>query len=317
MKRFLLLLLVLLGSMLTTTPASARTLSKVAAVVNNNLISTYQLDQAVTAALAREGQLKQLPAAELEQLRSRILEQLIEEELIAQRIKELNLQVPEAELRAAIEDVQLKNHLTRATLEEALRAQGMTFASYQEQVKKEILRYKLLAQEVNYKVQVTSSEIRDYFREHIDQYRAAPKVRLSHLSYVIPQGAGGDTLTSIRKQADASRDLLLSGQEFDQVLQAQGAAAVGGDMGVLIEQDLAEQLRQALAGLEVGQVTEPLLMNNQLHLFLVTERYPGDSQLFDRVSPEIEEILKQQKTEARFEEWTRELREQGHIDIRI
>jgi len=58
-------------------------------------------------------------------------------------------------------------------------------------------------------------------------------------------------------------------------------------------------------------------MNNQLHLFLVTDYNPGDKNLFDKVKEDIERTLMQQKTEARFKEWTQELRERGHIEIRI
>jgi len=315
MKRTLLLLL--LGSLLASSPALAKTLTKVAAVVNNNIVSTYQLDKAVQETLAKDYSGNQLSTEQVEQLRKRVLEQLINNELIDQRIKELNLQVPDSELDAAIDDVQRKNNLNREMLEKALADQGMTFKNYREQVRKEILHYKLLGREVNYKVQVTSNEIRDYFREHIDQYRAAPKVRVSHISFAIPPGASSEALAEIRKKADACRDQLLRGEKFEQVLAAQGTAASGGDMGVLVEEDLTEQLRGALAGLEVGQVTEPIVMNEQMHLFLITERNPGDSHLFDRVSSEIEEILKQKKTEERFKEWTKELRDNSQIEIRL
>jgi|GEM_PF-463790 len=297
--------------------AESRYLFKVAAVVNNNIISTYQLDKAVQDTLAKETKANQLSDEQVKQLRSRILEQMVNEELVNQRIKELNLQVSEADLDAAIEDIQKSNNLTRESLVQALAAEGMTLEGYREQLKKQIQRYRLLAREVNYKVLVTSSEIREYFRKHIDQYRAEPKVRVSHISYKVPPGATEAELAKIRKQADICRDQLLSGEDFSKVLAAQGEIASGGDMGFLVEQDLTEQLRNALAGLEVGQVTEPMIMNDQLNLFLVTERNPGDSHLFEKVSPEIEKILKEKKTEARFQEWTKELREQGHVEIRI
>ena len=314
MKKFLFLLFC---SLLTATPVPAKTLSKVAAVVNNSIISTYQLDQGVRNALSQRSQDSQLTEEQFTQLQGQVLDQLISEELIRQRIKELNLKVSDTELDAAIEDVQSKNGLDRDGLVEALKTQGMTLADLRDKIKKEILQYKLLGQEVNYKVQVTQTEIREYFREHIDQYRAAPKVKLSHLSFAIPAGAGETTLREIRHRADVCRDQLLRGEPFAQVLAGQGENATGNDMGVLVEQDLAEQLRTALIGLEVGQVTEPMIMNNQLHLFLVTERTPGDPNLFDRVSPEIESILTQQKTGTRFKEWSKELREKAQVDIRI
>lgn len=314
MKRFLLLLLLVL---LTVQPLAAKTLTKVVAVVNTDIISSYQLDKAVLEALARDAKGNQLTSAQFDQVKAQVLESLINDKLVEQRIKELGLTVPDPELNAAIEDVQIKNKLNAEQLKQAVESQGMSFDAYRDQLKKEILRYKLLGREVNYKVQVTSGEVRDYFREHIDEYRAKPKVRVSSISYELPNDAVESSIEEIRKQANLSRDLLLDGKDFNDVLAAQGESVFGGDMGELVEDDLTEELRNALTGLEVGQVSEPVVMNNHLHLFLVTERNPGDINLFDRVKGDIEEILKKEKTDQRFKEWAQELRERGHIDIRI
>jgi peptidyl-prolyl cis-trans isomerase SurA len=310
-------MLLLLLLLVAANPLAAKTLTKVAAVVNNDIISTYQLDKAVLDALAKDAKGNQLTSKQFDEMKERVLESLINEKLLEQRIKELGLVVGDPELNAAIEDVQIKNNLTSEQLISAVEAQGMSFEAYRRQLKDEILRYKLLGREVNYKVQVTSSEVRDYFREHIDEYRAKPKVRVSSLSYEVPENIGEKELQELRKQVEVTRDLLMSGEDFDKVLESQGDSAFGGDMGELVPEDLTEELQQALAGLEVGQVSEPVQMNNQLHLFMVTARNPGDINLYDRVKGDIEKILEQQKTDARFKEWAKELRDRGYIDIRI
>jgi len=309
------LLLLILTFLLPVNPSPAKTLDKVVAVVNNDIISSYQLDNAVLDALAKNSQGNQLTTKQFDQLREKILEQLINDKLVKQRIKELGLQVSEAELNAAITDVQRKNNLTRAMLEKALKTQGMDFASYRQQLRDEILRYKLLGREVDYKVQVTSGEVREYFRAHIDDYRATPTVQVSNISYPLPATEEGKL--AIRKQVEVTRDLLLNGESLEKVLATQKDIASATDMGELVESELTTQLQKALAGLAVGQVSEPLEMNGQLHLFLVTARNPGDIHLFDRVKGKIEQTLKKQKTDARYKEWAQELRNNGHVDIRI
>jgi len=311
MKRFLFLLLLLL----LTQPLSAKTLTKVAAVVNNDIITTYQLDKAVIDALAKDARGNQLTSKQFEELKQTVLETLINEKLVEQRIKELGLIVSDPELNAAIEDVRLKNNLTADQLKQAVEAQGISFEAYREQLKNEILRYKLLSREVSYKVEVTSGEVRDYFQENIDQYRSKPRVRVSSLTFDLP--ADEEQLADVRKQVTEAREQLQQGEEFEQVLTAQGELAFGGDMGYLVEDDLAAVLRDALAGVDVGQVSEPVEMNNQLHLFLVTARDSGGDEMDEQLEAEIEELLHKQKTDARFKEWAAELRENGYIDIRI
>ncbi len=314
MKRVLPVLLLV---MVMVAPALAKPLTKVAAVVNNDMISTYQLDKAVLEALNKESKGNQLTSEQFDQLKASVLENLINEKLVEQRIKELGLEVSDSELDAAIEDVQIKNKLTADMLKTAVEAQGMSFEDYRQQLKDEILRYKLLGREVNYKVQVTSGEVRDYFREHIDEYRAKPKVRVSSLSFEIPANISDKEMQELRKRVQVTRDLLGSGEDFDKVLEGQSEGVFGGDMGEMVEADLTEVLRDALTGLDVGQVSEPVQMNGQIHLFLVTERNPGDINLYDRVQGEIEQILREQKTNERFKEWAQELRDRSYIDIRI
>lgn len=305
-----------LSLLFAVTPATAKTLSKVAAVVNDDIISTFQLDKAVVAALATNPNKNQLTTEQFEQIKTQILKNMVNDKLLEQRIKELRLKVSDPELSAAIEDVQLKNGLTPETLEQALTTQGLTMSGYREQIKNEILRYKLLSREVNYKVLVTSSEVLNYYNNHIDEYTIEPKIRVNRISFNIPTG-NEEQLAKLHKRIDVSRDLLLNGEDFDMVLTAQGDSATGGDMGELVEADLAKPLQLALADLTSGGVSKPLELNGQIHLFQVTERTADDSDPFDRVKDEIEEKLKRDKTDLRFEEWQKELRNNAHIEMRM
>lgn len=314
MKRILFFLF--LSLFLTTTPVMAKTLSKVAAIVNNEIITTYQLDKAVVAALAKNSDKNQLTAEQFEEIKSQILNKMVNDQLLKQRIKELDLQVADSELNNAIEDVQQKNGLTREELEQALTSQGMTFATYQQQIKDEILRYKLLSREVNYKVLVTSREVRSYFDNHIDEYKVTPKIRVNRISYEIPTDSE-EAIAELRKQVDVSRDLLLNGESFEKVLAGQGDLATGGDMGDLVEADLAEPLQLALADLTPGGVSKPLELNGQLHLFQVTERTSDVGDPFLQVKGEIEEKLQREKTDIRFAQWQKELRDNAYVEIKM
>ena len=240
MKRFLLFIAL---TLLFVQPLAAKTLSKVAAVVNNEIISSDQLEKAVLDALAKEPKGNQLTSSQFEQLKSTVLDTMINEKLVAQRIKELDLRVPDPELNAAIEDVQLKNKLSAEQLKQAVEAQGMSFEEYRQEIKKEILNFKLLSREVNAKVQVTAGEVREYFREHIDQYRAKPQMRVSSMSFEIPANSSEEELEQLRNQVADVREKLQQGGDFDQLLEAQGDSAFGGDMGSLVIEDLTAQLQ--------------------------------------------------------------------------
>lgn len=297
-------------------PVSAKTLTKVAAVVNDDIVTTYELDKAVAEALSKNPNRNQMTATRLDELTKQTLETLIKEKLFDQQIKKLGIEVSDSELTGAIQDVAEKNGLSKEALAKALEAQGLTMDAYRDKIKKEILRYKLMSREVNYKVMVTTAEIRNYYDEHIKDYNSEPKIHIKRISFTIPQGDEKD-MAAFYKQVEVARDLLLNGEDFDKVLRGLGDAATGGDMGSLVEADLAKPLQEVLVGLKPGDVTEPAELNGQVHMFQVISRTEVGDDPFEQAKPEIEAKLRREKTARRFEEWQKELRDNARIEIRI
>jgi len=311
-----LLFLLFFSLLFAATPASAKVLSKIAAIVNDDIITTYQLDQAVIEDLTQNSNKNQLDITQFEQMKVQTLNRLIDETLMKQQIKKLNLRVSEEDVSSAIADVELKNGLTHEELEQALSSQGVTMPQYREKVKGEILHYKLLSREVNYKVLVTSKEVRDYFDEHIAEYAGEKKLHLKQISFELPDD--DEALAAKRhKQAIACREQLLKGKDFDKVLAGQGDATTGSDMGLLVESDLSQPLQVAIAGLKPGEVCEPFEINGTLYLLQVVSRDSDNEAAFAQVKDEIRRKLRQQKTEIRSKEWKKELHEGARIEIRI
>ena len=139
-----LLFLLFFSLLFAVTPASAKVLSKIAAIVNDDIITTYQLDQAVIVDLTQNSNKNQLDITQFEQMKMQTLNRLIDEMLMKQQIKKLNLQVSDEEVNNAIADVERKNGLTHEALEQALKSQGVTMLQYHEKVKGEILHLSLI-----------------------------------------------------------------------------------------------------------------------------------------------------------------------------
>lgn len=311
------LLLVSLLLTLLISPAGAEIISRIAAIVNDDIITTHQLDRAVQAE-RMASDLGELSPSALQRLQNQLLEKLIEDKLLEQRVRELGLTVHDSDVDDAINDVQRQNNLTREQLIDALNAQGMAFDTYRENLKQELLNYRLISREVNNKVEVSSKEIRKYFREHIDDYRVSPSIHLQRISLNIPANATEEQRAAVYELAESvRRQLTVEQKPYDVVLASLGNAADGDDMGTLEVDILLPVFQEALEGLTTGEVSRPVSATGRLHLFLVVDHNPGDSNLFDNVRGEIEEILRKENTQKRYEEWTRELREQAYIEIML
>jgi len=317
MKRLLIVVAMLLLAPLSN--VWAETVSRIAAVVNDDLITTHQLDMKVAERLRAEADGQKLSAGEMDALRRSVLSELVEEALIRQRIDELGLKVADDEVEAAIQDVQKQNKLTREQLIQALQLEGMTFDAYRENLVKQILRFKLLGREVQSKVEVTNQEIRDYFRAHIDEFREPAYVRLARISFPLPAKATAVQVEAVQAKADEAIVRLRKGEDFYSVLLASTAdqSAEGGDLGTFKAGELTAAFEKAVQGLKEGEVSAVIETPDGFHILRVEELSPGKIRQFDAVQGEIQKAIADEKTEARFKEWAQNLRKNAYIDIRL
>jgi peptidyl-prolyl cis-trans isomerase SurA len=306
--------------LLTPVMGGAETLDRIAAVVNQNIITTYQLQKAMADSQAENA--KEAEGSDAkggDELQRQVLSKLIEDDLVQQRIDELKIEVSDDEIEGAIRDVETQNKLTPEQLEAALQAQGMTMAEYRQNLRRQILRYKLLGREVQSKVEVTNQDLLDYFREHIAEYRGAPYVRLSRISFLVPDKASTAEIDAVHNKAEAALALLQGGEDFNAVLLSYSSDknAIGGDMGEFSEGQLTPAFAQAIRNLKEGEITGIIETPGGFHILKITELSKGKIRKFDTVKEEIRKILQEEKSKERYQEWAAGLKKNAYIDIRL
>ena len=299
------------------TSVSAQVVSRVAAVVNKEIISTHQLDQRLQEQLAK--QQKQPSPVQMGALRQELLSRMIEESLVQQRIAALNLTVSEEEIETALMDVQKKNKLSRDDLEDAVQSQGLAFDDYRDNLRQQILRYKLIGEEVRSQIDVPERELVEYYRAHLDDYRLPPEVELSAISFPVSEKASEQERTQIRKMANEALARLQQGEALEEVSDSynQTYGATGGSMGNFVYEELTPEYVEAINEVGDGTFTAPVEMGTAIHLLRVDDRLSEGLRQFDVVKFDIHQRILDQKTDARIKEWTKALKNKAFIDIRL
>ncbi|ORJ58282.1 SurA N-terminal domain-containing protein [Geothermobacter hydrogeniphilus] len=316
LKRTLPIFLLLL---LVAGTVHAELVSKIAAIVNDDIITTHQLDLKLAEYFANEARGRKIPPQQIAALREKLLDRMIDQVLVKQQIKSLGLTVSDAEIDQAIADVQRKNKLTREQLSKALEAQGMSYDAYREKLRAQLLQYKLIGRQVQSKIDVTDTDIRLYFRSHIDDYREPPFVKLANLLFPLPQHADDAQIAEVRQRAAQALARLRAGEDFSVLLKELEASgqAQGGEMGRFKEGELSGAIREALAGLKTGDYSSPVQTLAGFLIFKVVDRTPGHIRNFDQVKAEIKQKLVDEDRERQFKKWTTTLKKDSYIDIRI
>ena len=137
---------------------------RIAAVVNNDVITEYELQNRVRqAAINLRQQNINLPP--MQELRRQVLERMITEKATEQRAKELGIRVDEQMVSASIEQIARNNKMTVDELRERLRADDVSFGAFRAQVRDEITAQRLREREVDSKITIPESEVDAFLAE--------------------------------------------------------------------------------------------------------------------------------------------------------
>ncbi|MEA3466324.1 MAG: SurA N-terminal domain-containing protein [Thermodesulfobacteriota bacterium] len=290
---------------LMSAPVAAKTLSKIAAVVNDDIITTRQLEQRLADTSGKLNRAVQ---------QRQVLDVMISELLMQQRAQEIGLEVTDGDIEKAISDVEAQNNISRDQLEQALISQGLTMTRYRAQLTNQILRYKLMGREVQSKVDITRQEVRNYYQQHLDDYRQSPHTRLSRLSFPI-----GVDEAKAQADAEVAQRKLLAGQSVDEVLLelSPRTRIEGGDMGSFKAGELSATFEDALSDLDIGGISPIVRLGNVLHILKVEHRSSGGVADLASVEGPIRQQLRKKKMDEKLQQWREELKKEAYIDIRL
>ena len=300
---------------------SAELVDRIVAVVNDDIVTLYELNLALQPYLKQImtfGYSNEKEDELLYTVREKMLNQLIEEMLTDQEIKNYDITVGKKELDDTIERIKKANLYTDEDLRKVLAADGLTMEKYYESVKKQILRSKLVEYEVKSKVVVTQEDIRSYYEEHVDKYGGKEQY---HLFNILVKGSsfgdektGGDVFNKIKMIHDKLNEGA-SFEEMSRMYSESPFAQEGGDIGFFKIKELSDQIQEALKKIKVGEFTEILDTDQGYQIFFVKEIINTPGKSFEDVSSSIEEELYSDKVNDRFQVWLENIRKRSYIKI--
>ena len=317
-----LLKIIFLFAIITAFPAfsAAEVIGGIAAIVNDDIITTYDVDKEA-ALLAKETEKKgPLPGADKAQFRATALTRLIDKKLIDQKVRELDIKVSDEELRQAIEDVKKQNKMTQETLVSALRSQGLTFEQYQAQFREQIERVKLMGQEVRAKIQVGEREIREYYDANPKNFGGEELFHARHIFFRVKKDAPAEEIKKVMATALNALQEARSGKDFIELAKQYSddpqAAKDGGDLGTFKKGDMLPEIEETVISMKPGDISELVGTPAGFHLIKLEERFIGKARPFEEVKGDIEELLYKKKSEERFNQWLADLKKGAAIEIK-
>jgi peptidyl-prolyl cis-trans isomerase SurA len=302
-------------------PVCAELVDRIMAVVNDEIILLSDLEQAMQPwrkKLEQEGYSEVQQRILLSDQQPQILDQLINEKLTDQQISHYNLSVSDAEVDATIGRIMEANRLDRDSLQRLLEMDGLTYEKYREQIKNQILRTKLVNIEVKSKIVVTDEDVREYYDAHSELYGGTTEYHLKHILIRVVPGASESQKQLAREQLAGIHERIRNGEPFDEMARTYSqapTAPMGGDLGSFEVRLLAEPIRQALQGMQPGEITPVVETEQGLQIFLLEDISQKGGKPFNDVKSEIQEKLYAEIVDQKFQSWLKDLRQNSHIKI--
>jgi len=294
---------------------------RIVAVVNNEIITLYELNQSFAPYVSNIKALNYPPEKErqtLFQVRQDILDKLIESMLADQQVKRDRITVSQKEINRAIERIKEQRQFTDEQLRRGLASQGMTMEEYRQEIEEQIRRTKLVNREVKAKIVITKEDIKEYYESHREKYAGEKKYYLWNMFIKVSSNSGSSQRNKARNRMEALLSQLKQGRSFESLvdeLKQSTSAIQGTDLGLYRLDELSEQLRQVVKKMKTGEFSTVLDANFGFQILYVQKIDESRDQPLAAVESEIEELLYTEFVDNKYQEWLEELRARSHIRI--
>lgn len=248
-------------------------LDRVIAIVNEGIVLQSQLDAQTVMITGRlRGQGTELPPADV--LRQQVLERLVLQEIQIQRASRLGVQVPDEMLNEALRDVAERNGIPFEQMPAALAAQGVDYAGYREEMRREITMSMLRQRDVIPRIYVSPRELDQALERQAGQADQNAEYDVSHILLPLPESATTEQMNVVETQAKEITARAKAGEDFGQLALAYSQAQSALERGKLGWRKLG-QLPQFIAelvgGMQPGDVSEPVRTPTGFHIVRLDE----------------------------------------------
>ncbi|MGQ0428673.1 MAG: peptidylprolyl isomerase [Gammaproteobacteria bacterium] len=253
-------------------------LDRVVAIVNEGVVLQSQLDGQTAMILERlREQGTQLPRPDV--VRQQVLERLVLQEIQMQRAARLGVQVSDEMLNEALRDVARRNSLPFEQMPAALASQGIDYATYRDEMRREITLQLLRQRDVIPRIYVSPRELEAALERQAGQADVNAEFDVSHILLSLPESADTAQMERVEALARDVHARAQGGEDFGQLALAYSNAQSALDRGKLGWRRLG-QLPQFIAELvgamQPGDVSEPMRTPTGFHIVRLDGTRGGD-----------------------------------------
>lgn len=297
--------------------SKAEIMDRIVAVVNGQIITMEEIDRRINVlkkqtTIADDNQLKKA--------QQEILAVLVDRMLIMQEFENLgHVMVPE-EVTNTIDFLLDQNGLSQKDFDAYLAKNRLTSEMFRKNIEFELKRSRIIEKELKARIIIMDTAVDNYLKEHPEEFKLKKRVHLKMLVLDLK----GDTSKEAMKKAEEKAQKIIkeinNGKKFTTAVKeySEGRNSKdGGDLGLVVLDELSAVLKEVAAGLKDGEISGPVRMGNAVLILYLVKHMDVDENDVRKASEIIKERLMNQKLDLKYKDWLEGIRKKAIIDNKL
>jgi peptidyl-prolyl cis-trans isomerase SurA len=304
-------------------PVTGKVVEDIVARVNDQIVTQSDYDRAAQQ-LDSESKQQAIPAPELEKRQADLLRDLIDQQLLLSKGKELGI-TGETELVKKLDDLRKQNHLdSLEDLEKAAQQQGFSYEDFKANIRNNIITQEVVRDEVGRHITMSPGDVQRYYKEHESEFAQPESVNLNEIMIPTPAIAGTEAadpaqVAAAQAQADAIAAKLAAGAKFEDVAKEASTGPIAAKyvtLGEFRRGGLAKEIEDKAFALNAGQYTQPIRTKQGFIILQVVQHNLAGDAGFKQVEPQVEEALFLDRMQPALREYLTKLRGEAFVEIK-
>ncbi|MDX1710811.1 MAG: peptidylprolyl isomerase, partial [Rhodovibrionaceae bacterium] len=261
--------LIVAMSLTVSAPAGAQTTLRAAAVVNDEVISMLDLAMRTRLVILSIG-LEDTPETR-QRLAPQVLRSLIDERLQIQEAERLGLEVSEEQVDEAFARIAQQNNMAPYEFRRMLESNGVLVESMRDQIRAQLSWEQVVGRRIRPQVNISEEQV-DTVVGRLRESDGVVQWRLGEIFLGVDDSSRE---AEVRSTAQRLVTELRQGANFNamaQQISQSASASTGGDLGWIQKGQLTDELEEALADMEPGQISPPVRSLDGYHILAMRDR---------------------------------------------
>jgi len=285
--------------------------------INDQVITRTEY-QAAEDQLLQQARQDNISQAELDDRVDNLLRDMIDEQLLLSKGKELGI-TADAETMRELDDIRKRNNLpSMEALQKAATEQGVSFEDFKQHIREQLIRQQVVRDQVGSHLDMTHADEVAYYDAHKQDFMVPEEVHLSEILIPTPDNPTQAQIDSAQARADQIAAKLKAGGNFAALARQYSGgptASAGGDLGDFKRGALGDVLENATFPLPVGGNTPPIRTRQGYVILHIDSHQKAGVPPLSAVDEKVQEALYFSQLQPALRAYLTKLRSQAYIQI--